>query len=131
DERFLVAYTGTMSQLPDTEVVLEAVHDLLARHPEARRRVRVELLGPYESGYEDRAVALGLTGIVRFAGPRPHTEARRLQRRADLLLLWNPTGPRFRTMVPGKLYEYLESRRPIVALLGDDSEAAELARRGG
>jgi len=130
DEHFRVVFTGTMSQLPDTETVLEAVHDLLARHPEARRRLRVELVGPFESGYEDRAVALGLTGIVRFLGPRSHAEARGLQRRADVLLLWNPPGPRFRTMVPGKLYEYLESRRPLVALLDEDHEAAALVRRG-
>ena len=131
DDRFLVVFTGTIAQLPDTEVALEAVHELLARHPDARRRLRVELVGPYESGYEDRAVALGLTGIVRFTGPRPHQEVRGLQRRADLLLLWNPHGPGYRTMVPGKLYEYLETGRPIVALLPESHEAAELARRGG
>jgi hypothetical protein len=34
-------------------------------------------------------------------------------------------------MVPGKLYEYLESGRPLVALLEVDDEAAELARSGG
>jgi len=37
----------------------------------------------------------------------------------------------FRTMVPGKLYEYLEARRPIVALVDDRDEAIELLRRAG
>ena len=32
-------------------------------------------------------------------------------------------------MVPGKLYEYIESGRPIVALLDASLEAAELLRR--
>ncbi len=131
DGRFLLVFTGTMAQMPDTEILLEAVHDLLARHAEARRRVRVELVGPYEQGYQDRAVALGLTGIVRFSGPRPHAEARRLQRRADLLMLWNPRGAGYRTMVPGKLYEYFEARRPVIALLGEQDEATALVRRGG
>ena len=34
-------------------------------------------------------------------------------------------------MVPGKLYEYLEAGRPILALLEPEDEAADLARRGG
>ena len=128
---FLIVFTGTMSQLPDTEILLEAVHDLLARHPEARRRLRVELAGAYESGYEDRSIALGLKGIVRFVGPRTHAETRALQHRADVLVLLKPGGPMFRTMVPGKLYEYLEARRPIVALVDDRDEAIELLRRAG
>jgi glycosyltransferase involved in cell wall biosynthesis len=131
DERFIVAFTGTMAQLPDTEVLLESVHEVLAHLPEARRRLRVRLAGPFEQGYLDRAVALGLTGIVEFTGPVAHAEARQLQRRADLLVLLKPGGPRFVTMVPGKLYEYLDAGRPLVALVEEDHEAAELVRRAG
>jgi len=126
---FLVAFTGTLSLMPETEVFLEAVHDLLARRPELRRRLRARLAGPFDTGYQDRAVALGLTGIVEFTGPLAHAEARALQRAADLLVLWKPPG--MPTMVPGKLYEYLDSGRPIVALLPAGDEAAELAARGG
>jgi hypothetical protein len=34
-------------------------------------------------------------------------------------------------MVPGKLYEYLASGRPLLALLVDSDEAAALVRRAG
>jgi glycosyltransferase involved in cell wall biosynthesis len=127
--RFSVVYTGTMSQMPDTEVFLEAVHEVLSRRPESRRRLRATLAGPFESGYRDRAVALGLTGIVEFTGPRPHAETRQLQREADLLMLWKPRG--LPTMVPGKLYEYLDAGRPVVAMLEHGDEAAVLVGRAG
>ena len=126
---FQVVWTGTLSQMPDTEVFLDALHDTLARHPQARRKLRVRLAGPYETGYEDRAIALGLKGIVEFLGPRSHAESRALQRAADLLLLWKPRE--FPTMVPGKLYEYLDSGRPLLAVLAPAEEAARLAQRGG
>jgi hypothetical protein len=35
------------------------------------------------------------------------------------------------TMVPGKLYEYLDAGRPLVALLPEGEEATDLAVRGG
>ena len=34
-------------------------------------------------------------------------------------------------MVPGKLYEYLDSGRPVLGLLDADDEAAQLVRRSG
>lgn len=127
--QFVLGFTGTMSQMPDVELFLDALHDLLARHPEARRRLRVRLLGPFETGYADRAEALGLTGIVEFKGPRPHAESRALQRRADVLLLWQTRD--FPTMVPGKVYEYFEAGRPILAVLDPATESAELMRAAG
>jgi glycosyltransferase involved in cell wall biosynthesis len=128
-DHFSIVFTGTLSLMPDTEVFLEALHELLARVPEARRRLRARLVGPYDSGYQDRAVALGLRGIVEFTGPRPHDEARALQRGADLLLLWKPRG--YPTMVPGKLYEYLDSGRPVLALVEPGDEAGALVARAG
>jgi glycosyltransferase involved in cell wall biosynthesis len=129
--RMSLVFTGTLSQMPDAEVFLEAVAELCRRRPEARRRVRVTLAGPHESGYPDRALGLGLTGIVEFTGPVDHARARALQQGADLLLLWKPSGAAYRTMVPGKLYEYLSARRPLLALLPEGDEAAALARAGG
>ena len=128
-DRFEIAFTGTLARMPDAEVFLEALHEVLARRPEARRRLRATIAGPFETGYRDRGVALSLTGIVDFAGPLPHAETRRLQRAADLLLLWKPRG--IPTMVPGKLYEYLDAGRPLVALLEPGEEAADLVQRGG
>jgi len=128
-ERFELVFSGTLAQMPDAEVLLEALHDWFARRPEARRRVRARFAGPYETGYEDRAIALGLKGIVEFMGPRPHAEALALQRGAAALLLWKPRN--YPTMVPGKLYEYLDSGRPILALLAPGDEAGALVARAG
>lgn len=128
-DHFRIAYTGTLSLMEDAATLLEAIHDLLAGLPEARRRIRLDLAGPYDLEYEDRATALGLTGIVRFPGAVSHAEARALQRRADALVLWKPRGEGYRTMVPGKTYEYLDSGRPVLALLPAGDEAAALVRR--
>jgi len=128
-DHFRLVFTGTLSLMDDVATLLEAVHEVLAHVPEARRRLRVDLAGPYDTDHEDRAVALGLSGIVRFTGPLLHEEARARQRAADLLLLWKPGGAAYRTMVPGKLYEYLDSGRPLVALLPADDEAAALVLR--
>jgi glycosyltransferase involved in cell wall biosynthesis len=130
-DAFRVVFTGSLSLMDDLGTLIDAVAALLARDPGARAVLRVELLGPYVREWEARARARGLAGVVRFAGARAHAEARLAQRSADLLLLWRPRGERYRTMVPGKLYEYLASGRPLLALLPDGDEATALVRRAG
>lgn len=122
-------WSGTLASMPDTETFLDALHELLAHDAPARRVVRVRFVGPFEQGYADRAEALGLTGIVRFEGPRAHPETRAAQAQADVLLLWKP--PNVPTMVPGKLYEYLDAGRPVLAVLDPTDEAAVMVRDGG
>lgn len=127
-DHFLLAFTGTLTLTPDVETLLEALHEVLARRPEARRRIRARLAGAYEADHLDRALALGLKGIVDFPGPLPHAEARALQRAADALVVWKPTG--CDAAIPAKVYEYLDAGRPILALLADD-EAGRLVREAG
>lgn len=126
-----LVFTGTLSLMEDASTLLDALHELGISKPETRRALRVDLVGPYDADHEDRAAALGLTGMVRFQGSVAHAESRRLQRSADALLLWKPRGEGYRSMVPGKLYEYLDSGRPVLALLPEGDEAGEMVRRSG
>ena len=128
---FRLAFTGTLSLMQDAATLLEALRLLLERVPAARATLRVDLAGPYDTDYEARAAALGLADVVEFHGPLAHAESRALQRRADALLLWKPWGTGYATMVPGKLYEYLDSARPIIALLPAGDEAATFVREAG
>ena len=130
-QRFRIAFTGTLSLTEDASTLLAAVQTLLEREPSARARLRVDLAGPHDSEWPERAVRLGLTDVVHLPGPLPYAETRALQRAADLLMLWKPHGEGFRTMIPGKLYEYLDSGRPVLALLPAGDEAAELVERAG
>ncbi len=130
-QHFRIAFTGSLSLMEDAGTLLAAVAELLEREPSARAHLRVDLAGPYDSEWPARALALGLTDVVRLPGPLAHGESRALQRAADVLLLWKPHGEGFRTMVPGKLYEYLDSGRPVLALLPAGDEAAVLVERAG
>ena len=128
---FTLVFTGTLSLMEDARTLLDAVARVLSADAGARAQLRVELAGPYDRDWEARAAALGLGTVVRFCGPLAHGDSRALQQAADALLLWKPHGTGYRTMVPGKLYEYLDTGRPILALLQAEDEAAALVRRAG
>jgi len=61
----------------------------------------------------------------------PYAEALKEQARADILLLMQWNNPREQGNVPGKLFEYLAIRRPILGLgIEDGVPATIIGERG-
>lgn len=70
----------------------------------------------------------GLQDRVVFAGNRPHLESVAALGRARSLLLLEHDSDRGRLILPGKVFEYLRSRRPILAIVPRDGAAHRLIR---
>ena len=75
---------------------------------------------------------LQLEDVVSFRDPLPHSEILREQRAAHILLLVKHDNPRYDGLVPGKLYEYIGLRRPVLALAppGEARDLVVSLRRG-
>jgi glycosyltransferase involved in cell wall biosynthesis len=71
----------------------------------------------------------GVAQIVELAPPIPHRAALHEMMRADGLLVLQAAN--CNDQVPAKVYEYLRSGRPIVALTDPAGETAALLRRAG
>ena len=76
---------------------------------------------------EADARAPDLRSLVDVIGALPRPAAVALQRRADALLL---VTSHHKSIVTGKLFEYLTAGKPILALAGDN-EAARIVRETG
>lgn len=107
--------------------LLQAVEQVLAQ--DAAMPIEVHLAGVQSEA--DREVS-GLYPFVRAHEYVPHVEAVRLMQSADLLFLPLHDLPlRERTTtVPGKTYEYLAARRPILAAL-PDGDARDIVKAAG
>jgi glycosyltransferase involved in cell wall biosynthesis len=90
----------------------------LTEKPELRGRIRLLHIGPFDRANDRYARELGLDGVIEAPGYVPHDEAVALVSGADALffcLADSPNGER-NDCVPQKVYEYLGSRRPVLAL---------------
>lgn len=66
----------------------------------------------------------GLLAIVDICPPIPYREAISEMMGADLLLLFQ--GAQFDNQIPAKVYEYLRSSRPILAMVGSQGDTRAL-----
>jgi glycosyltransferase involved in cell wall biosynthesis len=105
--------------------LLRAVRRVREVQPEAT--IEVDLVGARESRNDALVRSLDLHDCVRLRDYVPHAEAIEAMRAGDALVLIKHVEPRFRGLVPGKLYEYMGAGRPILALV-PESEAADLVR---
>jgi hypothetical protein len=67
---------------------------------------------------------------IEICRPVPRAEILRIERAADALLLCRWANPRDDGIIPGKVFEYIGARRPILAVGSTTGEAAAIIRGG-
>jgi glycosyltransferase involved in cell wall biosynthesis len=128
-DRVNLVYTGTLGGVRghDDRALLEALRRIVFERPETSSRLRLVIAGRL-TGEEARVLAQpDLAPAVQVLGPLDRPTAIALQRRADALLL---VTSHHRSIVTGKLFEYLTAGKPILTLAGDN-EAARIVRETG
>jgi glycosyltransferase involved in cell wall biosynthesis len=70
----------------------------------------------------------GLTENTELITHVPHDEVKRIQDTTQILLLLVNNAPNAKGILTGKLYEYLASGRPILAIGPEDGDAARLLK---
>lgn len=111
---------------------LDALKELFSERPDLCGRVRLIHVGPLSQENERYLKDLGLEEIIDARGYLPHAEAVRCLEQGDaafLCLADSPTGER-NDCVPQKVYEYLGTRKPILALL-PDGDARDFLEKAG
>jgi glycosyltransferase involved in cell wall biosynthesis len=130
--KFRIAYAGNIYMNRDPAPLFRALRTLIDRREIARDEVSVELIGSCESsegrGMADIVSEAGIEGCVEMTGMLSHSETLRRLLRSDLLLL---LAEGLVIQIPGKTFEYLKTRRPILALTCEGAVASLLRRTGG
>lgn len=124
-EPLSILYAGSLYQEKrDPSPLFEA----LAGMGSAARDFRVHFYTA-ETGYLSELVsALGLEDVVILHEPVPREDIARLEQDSDVLLLLRWDHPSERSVIAGKLFEYIGAGRPILSLGATDGEAADIIR---
>lgn len=106
-----IAHAGTFYAGRNPAVFLHALHNIFQKSPHLRGRIDLTLIGNTRAEDQFLVNKLGLQNDVTFTGYLEHKDCIRHLMESDLLwfVLDNPYQS------PGKLYEYIGTRKPILA----------------
>lgn len=113
-DTFLITYTGTITENYNIDIFLKVLANLTSVHSEINYKLR--FVGQVSDGIKQRIEKAGLQGITEFIPYVPHQEAIKYLMESTVLLLAIADVATEYANVPGKLFEYLASNKPIVCL---------------
>lgn len=126
DEKFTVAHIGSFLSERNPVMLWESLRELIDEAEGFRGHFSLKLIGAVSREVLGAIAAHGLADFVDNKGYVPHEAAVREQRASQVLLLVEIDAPETRSIIPGKLFEYMASERPIVGIGPEGSDFAAI-----
>ena len=123
-----LVHTGLFAADGNPLNLWDALSERCAADADFRERLEIRLAGKVDAAITDAIRARGLGDNLVELGYLPHDETVREQREADILLLPLRREPEYAKVLPGKIFEYLAARRPVLGIGQEDGAAAAVLR---
>lgn len=126
DEKFTITHAGSLNEDRNPPVLWEALGELCKENPGFGQSLELHLIGQVTPGAIESLERNGLTNNYTVIKHMPHSRVIiRLMKSQVLLLLLNNT-PNVEGIIPGKLYEYIGSGRPVLCIGSKTGDAARI-----
>lgn len=126
DEKFTLAHIGSFLSERNPSILWKALKELTSENKDFKHDFQLKLIGAVSQEVLDAISEFKLNDFVLNLGYVSHQEAVEHQRKSQVLLLIEINSEDTKSIIPGKLFEYMVSERPIVAIGPEGSDFAEI-----
>lgn len=130
--RFTIRHLGVVDELRDPRPFMLAARDACIENSELAALLSVEFVGQINTAFRSWVEADAvLKKITAFRSQVPHGQLVEVYNQTDVLLLVLANSAIAPGNIPGKLFEYLGSRRPILGIGPEEGDAAAILTKTG
>lgn len=126
DDKFTLAHIGSFLSERNPRILWKVLKELIKENKDFKNDFRLKLIGATSQEVLDTISEFKLNDYVQNLGYVSHQEAVEHQRKSQVLLLIEIDSEVTKSIIPGKLFEYMVSERPIIAIGPNDSDFAEI-----
>lgn len=124
--RFTLLHAGLFASDGNPEALWEALGSMVKENKDFADNFRLVLCGKTDKEILDSIDGNGLSDNMENLGYLEHTKVVEQMGKATVLLLPLRKEPEYRATLPGKLFEYLAARRPILGIGQKDGAMASI-----
>jgi len=126
NNKFIISHIGSLLSDRNPKVLWKVLNDLVSENEAFKKAFGLSLVGRVSTSILESLKEYGLDSFIQQEGYVSHAKAIELQRSSNLLLLLEIDSPETRSIIPGKLFEYLAARRPILAIGPESSDIEQI-----
>ena len=126
DLKFSLAHIGSFLSERNPLILWESLVELITEIPDFKSHLEIKLIGAVSQEVLETIQQFGLNVYLNNLGYVSHVEAIAHQRKSQVLILIEINSADTKSIIPGKLFEYMVSNRPIIAIGPKDSDFAEI-----
>lgn len=124
---FTITYVGTLSDIYPVEGFLKALQSF----KEKKNEFILRFIGSVVQSQKELIQSVTSDSNREFISYVDHSAAVQFMLNTSVLLLIIPDHRSNKSIITGKIFEYIASGRPIICLGPSDGDAAEIIRTGG
>ena len=113
---FVITHTGLFAADGNPTVLWDVLAEKCNKDSQFKKLLKIRLIGKTDEQILKAIKDAGLDQNLEDMGYQPHAVAVEQQRKASLLILPLRKEPEYKAVLPGKLFEYLASWRPVLGI---------------
>lgn len=126
DKVFSLSHIGSLLSDRNPIILWEVLSELIQENSDFADKFQLQLIGVVSDDVVAAIRETGLDSHLKIIGYVNHQEALRYQMQSQLLLLVEIDSEETKAIIPGKLFEYLKSETPILAIGPPDSDIQQI-----
>lgn len=133
DAKFSISHIGSLLSERNPENLWRILSEVARYNHQFGKDLQLKFAGAVSEEVRESLKEYGLLACSQILGYVSHSEALKMHRESQILLLVEINSSDTRAIIPGKLFEYLAAKRPILALgpKGSDIENIVETTRAG
>ncbi|WP_223548357.1 glycosyl transferase family 1 [Aestuariivivens sp. NBU2969] len=128
DTKFTLSHIGSLLSRRNPKVLWQVLNDLIKENESFAKDFQLNLVGAVSDEVLVSIKRHGLSEYVNKVGYVAHKESVKIQKQSQILLLVEIDSQETKCIIPGKLFEYIVSNRPIIALGPKDSDVKQIIK---
>jgi hypothetical protein len=129
EKEFIITHTGLFAADGNPTVLWDVLKEKCSKDEKFGRLLKIKLIGKTDRQITEALDTAGLSANVINMGYLPHGDAVREQRSASILILPLRKEPEYKAVLPGKVFEYIASLRPVMGIGQSDGAMSMIVSR--